>query len=159
MLGERPTGYFLNLEKRRREERKIHEIETQNGEVLTNTKDILQEGQLFYKTLFTSQEDSLVPIPLIRQEISHLQRPTLSQERSESLETPFTQAKFREALSHLNKGKSPGTDGLTPEFYTSFWDCLAPYLFNSLSFSIQEGMLSISQRRGIITLIPKKDSS
>lgn len=157
MFGERPTKYFLNLEKRRREEGKIHEIITQDGKNLTNIKDILREGHSYYEKLFSGQENSLLPIPLIRQELSHLQRPELSQEFRDSLETPFTQAEFKEALSHLNTGKTPGTDGLTPEFYTAFWDLLAPHLYNSLLFSIQEGTMSTSQRRGVITLIPKKD--
>lgn len=132
MAGERPTKYFLNLEKRR-EEGKIHELITQDGKTLTNIKDMLQEGQLFYEKLFRGQEETLLPLPLIKQELPRLHRPELSQEYRDSLEISFTQEEFKAPLSHLNTGKSPGTDGLSPESYTAFWDLLAPHLLCQLT--------------------------
>ena len=52
--------------------------------------------------------------------------------------------------------KTPGTDGLPAEFYRFFWPDIAHDLLASYNFAFQHGMLSISQRRGIISLIPKK---
>ena len=54
--------------------------------------------------------------------------------------------------------KTPGTDGLPCEFYKVFWNDLAEILVNALNHSFETGMLSISQRRGIVKLIPKKDA-
>ena len=54
--------------------------------------------------------------------------------------------------------KTPGTDGLPSEFYKVFWNDLAEILVNALNHSFETGMLSISQRRGIVKLIPKKDA-
>ena len=54
--------------------------------------------------------------------------------------------------------KSPGTDGLPCEFYKFFWEDIEESLINALNFSYQTGKLTISQRRGIIKLIPKKDA-
>ena len=51
--------------------------------------------------------------------------------------------------------KTPGTDGLPCEFYKVFWNDLAEILVNALNHSFETGMLSISQRRGIVNLIPK----
>ena len=53
---------------------------------------------------------------------------------------------------------TPGTDGLPCEFYKVFWNDLAEILVNALNHSFETGMLSISQRRGIVKLIPKKDA-
>ena len=58
----------------------------------------------------------------------------------------------------MTSDKSPGMDGLPCEFYKVFWKDLAEMLINSLNFSYKIGKLSISQRRGIIKLIPKKDA-
>ena len=54
--------------------------------------------------------------------------------------------------------KSPGTDGLPCEFYKVFWNDVVEILINSFNCNYEIGKLSISQRRGIIKLIPKKDA-
>ena len=62
-----------------------------------------------------------------------------------------------ESLKAMESGKSPGTDGIPAEFYKVFWDDLSPFLVAAFNLSFTQGHLSISQRRGLITLIPKKD--
>lgn len=57
----------------------------------------------------------------------------------------------------MNKNKSPGSDGITPEFYLFFWDQLHPLFYESITFSLEQGCLSEEQRTGIVTLIPKKN--
>ena len=58
----------------------------------------------------------------------------------------------------MESDKSPGTDGLPAEFYKIFWDDMSSVLIDALNYSYNVGQLSITQRRGIIILIPKKDS-
>ena len=53
--------------------------------------------------------------------------------------------------------KTPGFDGIPVEFYIVFWPDIGDMLMNSFNFSLQNGILSPSQRNGIITLLPKKD--
>ena len=60
------------------------------------------------------------------------------------------------ALKTMENNKTPGTDGLTSEFYRYFWKLLGPFMVNSFNFAFQNGTLSISQRQAIISLIPKK---
>ena len=60
------------------------------------------------------------------------------------------------ALKDFDNNKTPGTDGLPAEFYRFFWPDICHDLLASYNFASQHGMLSISQRRGIISLIPKK---
>ena len=55
-------------------------------------------------------------------------------------------------------GKSPGTDGLPCEFYMVFWEDIGETLTSAFNFSYEICNLTISQRRGIVKLIPKKDS-
>ena len=55
--------------------------------------------------------------------------------------------------------ESPGTDGIPCEFYKVFWNDVTEILINSFNYSYEIGKLSISQRRGIIKLIPKKDAN
>lgn len=60
------------------------------------------------------------------------------------------------ALAGLKEKKTPGSDGLSPEFYKFFWELLAPFLHRALIYVVQQGQLHISARRGVIVLIPKK---
>ena len=59
------------------------------------------------------------------------------------------------ALNDFQNEKSPGTDGLPAEFYKFFRKELHLDMIKSFNFAFDTGTLSISQRRGIITLIPK----
>ena len=53
--------------------------------------------------------------------------------------------------------KSPGSDGLSAEFYRQFWKEIHHYFLNALNYGYRNGILSVTQRRGLITaLIPKK---
>ena len=52
--------------------------------------------------------------------------------------------------------KSPATDGLPSEFYQIFWNDVSKPLLEALNYGFEIGTLSISQKRGIIKLIPKK---
>ena len=54
----------------------------------------------------------------------------------------------------MENDKSPGIDGLTTNFYKQFWPILGDKLTCNQAF--HAGHLSITQRRGIITLIFKK---
>ena len=53
--------------------------------------------------------------------------------------------------------KRPGTDGFTSEFYEFFWPELCTEMIASFNYAFHSGTLSISQKRGIISRIPKKD--
>ena len=65
------------------------------------------------------------------------------------------------ALKEMKNQKSPGSDGLTTEFYKIFWLDIKTYFINAINFSYQIGHLSELQKQSIITLLPKsgKDTS
>lgn len=154
--GERPSKYFLNLENRRNKEKTLHSIITEEGKVLTKTKDILKEARNFYVNLYQDQESSLTPIDEVQDQLDSLPIPQLSDEKRDQLEAPFTEEELRKAMGTLNANKTPGYDGLPPEFYQRFWHFLARHYCNALDFSLQTGRMSDSQRRGIMTLVPTK---
>ena len=56
----------------------------------------------------------------------------------------------------MQNNKSPGSDGLTTEFYRAFWEIISAYVVNSFDYAFNTGNLSISQQQRIISLIPKK---
>ena len=62
-----------------------------------------------------------------------------------------------QALKDMDNGKTPGSDGLTSEVYKIFWEDIKQDVVASINYGFHKGQLSICQRRGIITLVPKKD--
>ena len=61
------------------------------------------------------------------------------------------------ALKTFKKNKTPGNDGLTVEFYLTFWPLVGKCLVECLNFAHRLGELSTSQKQPMITLIEKKD--
>ena len=57
----------------------------------------------------------------------------------------------------MQNDKSPGSNGLTKEFYETFWNELKENFIDSVSETKEKGHLSISQRQVIIRLKEKKD--
>ena len=82
----------------------------------------------------------------------------LSQEEQSLCEGPLRRKECLEALKSMASEKTPRSDGLPCEFYKVFWNDLAETLLNALNYSFETGKLSISQRRGIVRLVPKKDA-
>ena len=74
-------------------------------------------------------------------------------------EGPLSVRECFEAVKSMESGKSPGTDGLPAEFYKVFWKDVSTFLISFLNRSYQKGNLAITQRRGIISLVPKKDKA
>jgi hypothetical protein len=55
----------------------------------------------------------------------------------------------------MNNNKSPGSDGFSTEFLNFFWIDLKSFVVNSINFGSLLGELSVTQKQGIITCLPK----
>ena len=85
----------------------------------------------------------------------NLSIPQLGEEQKELCEGMITDDEASYALSCMKNGSAPGSDGLTTAFYKFFWSKIRDMVINSYNESFDEGKLSSSQRRAIITLIHK----
>ena len=64
----------------------------------------------------------------------------------------------KRALMTKESNRTPGTDGLTSEFYRYFWNAVSKFMAESFNYAFQHGSLSISQRQGIQYFFnPKKE--
>ena len=152
-LGEKPTRYFYQLENSRQSRNAIHALRVDNNTTVTTSRGILQECNTFYKALYTEEP---VDIPSQDWLLGQLDS-ALSSEDQALCEGELTFSECHAALSQMESGKSPGSDGFPAEFYSRFWGLLGHDLVETLNFSFREGFLSDSQRRGILRLLFKKD--
>ena len=111
--------------------------------------------------MYTSKKD-LNSVPQGENEsfetfVEGIEIPHLNTEERDSLEHDFKYQEFKEVVRSFSDNKTPGEDGFTKEFYESFYDLIWRDFLNSYAAAFQNGSVSISQRRGIITLIPKAD--
>ena len=150
--GERNSRYFLNLEKRNFNERHMKSLINSQGMTITKPGEILEEQASFYEGLYkaanidNSQDKTFFNTASI---------PYLKNEQKTILDNPLTLTEISEALKDMSNFKSPGLDGFTTNFYKFFWVDIKDCLFDSYIYSIQHGELSDSQRRGLLSLIPK----
>ena len=150
--GERNTKYFLNLEKRNKTNNVIHKLKTANDNVVTKNIHILSELREFYANLYTS--DNVNPT-VIFGEGSIGNHTKLESHEADCCDGPLTNIDCISALKSLTNGKSPGSDGLSVDFYKHFWSIIGNCVVESLNYSNDNVFLSAEQGRSIITLIPK----
>ena len=60
------------------------------------------------------------------------------------------------ALSNMANNKTPGSDGYTVEFFVFFWEEVKNLILDSYNHALSSGQLSLEQKRGVLTLVPKK---
>ncbi|KAJ4448603.1 hypothetical protein ANN_28371 [Periplaneta americana] len=79
-------------------------------------------------------------------------------EQNKQLNAPITKEEVQIAVFQGKANKSPGTDGITNEFYQQYWDILGNEFTHVLNEIVQKGELCPSRRQGIMALI-KIDST
>ena len=153
--GEKNNKYFLNLERNNKRKSTIRKVESADGNVTTNPKKIMDELYSFYSDLYseTNQSEINQSCPFLDSESI----PRLSPEMQQLCEGELSVAECYNILSTFQNNKTPGNDGLTIEFYRSFWPVLGEMLVKSLNYSYKHGELSSSQKEAVIVLIEKKD--
>ena len=72
-------------------------------------------------------------------------------------ENDLTEDELLISLKSIQNYKTPGSDGLTKEFYETFWNEIKYVFLKSLKQAEEKGQLSISQRQAVIKLVEKKD--
>ena len=117
--------------------------------ISSEQKIILQEQYKFYKRLSNPR----VKFALL----NNSEENKVSDKDKKELNQPITIEELHKSLLSLASNKTPGCDGLPPEWYRVFWEQIKIELFEAYKYAIKIGRLHLSGRRGVICLIPKKD--
>uniref|UniRef100_A0A669D202 Reverse transcriptase domain-containing protein n=1 Tax=Oreochromis niloticus TaxID=8128 RepID=A0A669D202_ORENI len=149
--GEQNSAYFFRLEKYRSKTNSIHQLNI-NGIVSDNPREISHFCAEFYSKLYNSKYNDVVSTRFFNN-IKNLK--TIVVEDKSYCDSPLTVEEVCNSISALKANKSPGTDGLTAEFYKSFSYLLAPFLLQVFTESIENNTLPPTLTQGLLTLIPK----
>ena len=155
--NEKATKYFLYLEKQNYNKKCIKMLITEKGDV-TDEKEILNEQKKFYENLYSDHNPNIAYDDLMEMEKDFLEPSDvekLSVEQKDFVDSEITIEECGKALSQLSNNKSPGCDGLPTEFYKFFWGYLKYMVYDSFKWSIENKSLSMDQKSGVITLVPK----
>ena len=122
---------------------------------ITDQEAVLNLQKDFYSELYKARS---VNFNSIHENVFLPQNSTrkkLSLNESLTCEGEVTAEECLNALKQMKNNKSPGNDGFTVEFFKFFWNDIKSLMVRSINYSYKVGHMSISQRRGLITSIPK----
>lgn len=135
--GNRPSHLLANKLRNSDHLANIATIMSEIDELLTDPKSINLRFTNFYNKLYTSEgEPSSVEVDKF---LKGLKLPVLSATKSSSLDVPISLQELKASLETMNKGRSPGWDGIPPEFYLKFWIHLGPLLLEMINTAISKG--------------------
>ena len=151
-LGEKPTNYFFNLENRYYTSKVINKLIYDDIEY-TKTNEVLNCQKQLYEKLYDNvyEVDEYTPIENIIGENDT----KLSEAEAQKNKGEMTYVEFTKALKNLKNEKSPGLDGFTVEFFKFFWIDIGVFVLRSINYGYKTGSLSVAQKQGIITCLPK----
>jgi len=152
---EKNTKYFLNLISYRKKKSSIDCLKSSNkpNKVIQNQKEILGHIKLFYEKLYSSVPRNTDPA-LTEQFLNNI--PSLDIMNQIELEKDITEGELYTVLKTFSKGKCPGNDGLSAEFYVHFWKNIKTALLECIHENIEKGQMSTSQRQSVISLLEKE---
>lgn len=117
----------------------------------------MNEVKDFYEQLYSIDEN--VEGVVLNDFLDGLDVPRLNMTESANLEGLITLKEASQTLKNMKNNKSPGSDGFTSEFFKCFWKQLGTFVIRALNYGFLIDELSITQRLGIITCIPKANKS
>jgi len=155
--GEKPTKFFMDLERKNYTNKLITKLNV-DDRVVEDPKEILEEQKKYYETLYSSKlKGDTVQITKLFLNKRGVKK--LSDIQRQKCEGMITEMEAIAVIKNMKNNKTPGTDGLPAEFYKIFWHEVKPFLIRSLNHSMNKGELSICQKQGIITCLPKTESN
>ena len=133
----------------------INVIETDDGEIITDQKQILADTCKYYETLYESEEDTLNDVDL-NVHMQDMNVPKLNEEEALKLEGILTLKEAGKTLRNMKNNKSPGTSGFSADFYKVFWKQLGTFVVRAINYGFLREF-SVTQQHGLIVCIPKEN--
>lgn len=153
MQQEKCSAYLFAQMKKKEEKGAIMELERE-GKSVTGRDNILKMVEEYYSSLFGVEEVDRGAQEMV---LGFLKE-RLPEDARKLLERSITNHELYEAIKTMKNNKVPGIDGLTKEFYITFWDLIGDHLLEVFEEMCETGRMPKSMRTGVISLLHKKGS-
>ena len=151
--GEVSSAFFFRLEKKRAAGRWVATLREPDDTLVSSPSDLCASFVTFYSSLFyASSTDSRVQDSLLANISSFL-----SPNQAGQCQGLLMLGECHSALLGMARRKAPGSDGLPMEFYIPFWEVLGQDLVDLRNACYASGSLSLSQGRGFLSLVFKRN--
>ena len=95
----------------------ITELQDQNGKIQTDSEELIKIAQDYYTKLYTPTRTDVIKQ---QQLLKNIDKKIDATDR-QKLDAPLTAEELHTAVYQLHDKKSPGIDGITAEFYKTYW--------------------------------------
>ena len=129
----------------------IAALEDGAGGFVHSQEKIIQRLVEHFKEMFKKRTVAEMDEPFVNK----VDIKKISNREKNYLDLPLQLAELESALKRMAKNKSPGSDGFSVEFYQHFWSELKTFFFKMVNECVGTGILPITLREGILTLVPK----
>ena len=147
-VGDSNNGFFFKSCTNRWNSNKIVSLSDENGNIAQSHRDIANMAVDFFSSKLGSPNNSSaldadVPLPWLSDEQRHL------------LEADFSPQDIHKTFLSMSKGKSPGPDGFSPEFYTAAWSIVGTDVTLAILYYFQSLHMPRIINSTSISLVPK----
>ena len=159
--GEKPTKMFCALEKHNGMQRYVPQLlvknENGNEKLINKQSEVEKEIKDYYEDLFSNKDfgDGLSIETFLGESAASI--PKLSESQKNNMEGKISLDELTRYLKKCKNSVAPGSSGFTFDFYKFFWRDMKQFIIRAIDFSFDHNRLSVSQRLGIINIIPKGD--
>ena len=141
----------------RRQKNQINVLCSADNNVITDNKVILAHCKTYFENIYeTKRTDRDRNSEQMLDFISSLKPPRLTDIDKLSCEGQITNSECKKALVGMMNNKCPSVSEFSKEFPLHFWPELGDMVVRYVNEAKDKGVLFSTQRRGVITLIPKK---
>ena len=152
-FNEKSNNYFFGREKYEYDKKTLGQLNDEDGNIITDKCEIQKQIKRFYENLYTSKYSNEPDFTQL-ENLHGISK--LSQNEKDKCENPITEDECYKTIKLFQNNKSPGVDGLSKEFYETFWPKLKNKLLAVYNQSLEKGYMTTSQRQAIITILHKK---
>lgn len=153
--GDAPTGFFFKKVKEKRCRDEIKGIRDANGQWVTDPAGVAETLTNFFSLINGAEEQVDEYKADMREKLIRCVRSSLSQEEARLCGRPFTKRELKDTLLSMPKGKSPGKDGLTTEFFQEMWNVTSNKVVGMANQLWRQGTMHPELNAGLLRLIPK----
>ncbi|KAK9931693.1 hypothetical protein M0R45_018961 [Rubus argutus] len=149
--GDRNTKYFHRKASNRRAKNMIKGLFDSDG--VWQDSDIGLENIVL--NYFYNMFRAGAPHPEQLNEVTNLIKPSITQEMNIDLCSPYSEEEIHLALFQMHPTKSPGPDGMPPQFFQQYWTTVGPSIVSAVQNFLHTGQLLKEINFTHVCLIPK----